>query len=79
GFLALSGLNDAESKSILFCSCNDNSVRLYELPSFTEICRLFSKQEVREIQMGPPGGLFFTRDGTGMLIVGKWSAKASQG
>ncbi|GAV56666.1 WD40 domain-containing protein, partial [Cephalotus follicularis] len=71
--LALSGLNDAESKSILFLSCNDNSVRLYELPSFTEICRLFSKQKVREIQMGPPGGLFFTRGGTGMLTIGKWS------
>ncbi|KAK6259210.1 hypothetical protein SCA6_013684, partial [Theobroma cacao] len=26
-------MNDAETKPVLFCSCNDNTVRLYDLPS----------------------------------------------
>ena len=33
GVLALCGMTDADAKPILFCSCLDNSVRLYELPS----------------------------------------------
>ena len=34
GVLALFGMNVSEGKPILLCSCNDNSVRLYELPSW---------------------------------------------
>ncbi|KAK6238423.1 hypothetical protein QUC31_003892 [Theobroma cacao] len=34
-------------------SCNDNTFHLYDLPSFTERGRLFSKQEVRVIDRGP--------------------------
>ncbi|KAJ0112218.1 hypothetical protein Patl1_00345 [Pistacia atlantica] len=76
GVLVLSGMNDADGQPVLLCACNDNSTRLYELPSFTERGRIFSKREVREIQIGPDG-LFFTGDGTGMLSVWKLLAKSS--
>uniref|UniRef100_A0A0E0K3K7 C3H1-type domain-containing protein n=1 Tax=Oryza punctata TaxID=4537 RepID=A0A0E0K3K7_ORYPU len=66
GALALSGMPDAQSKPVLLCSLNDNTVRLYDLPSFSDRGRIFSKQEIRAIQVGP-GGLFFTGDGTGEL------------
>ncbi|TKY69435.1 Zinc finger CCCH domain-containing protein 17 [Spatholobus suberectus] len=71
GVVALSGMTDAEDNHILFCSCKDNSVRLYELPSFSERGRLFSRKEVGTFELGP-GGLFFTGDGTGLLTVWKW-------
>lgn len=71
GILALCGMHDAQSKPVLFCSCNDNSVNLYDLPSFSERGKLFAKEEVRAIQIGP-GGLFFTGDGSGELKVWKW-------
>nr|XP_011459760.1 PREDICTED: zinc finger CCCH domain-containing protein 48-like [Fragaria vesca subsp. vesca] len=69
GLLGLSGMTDAEAKPVLLCSCKDNSVWLYELPSFAERGRLFAKEEVGAIQVGP-GGLFFSGDGTGRLSVG---------
>ncbi|PQP97472.1 zinc finger CCCH domain-containing protein 48 [Prunus yedoensis var. nudiflora] len=72
GVLDLAGMTDAEeSKPILLSSCNDNSVRIYELPSFTGRGRLFAKQEVRTVEAGP-GGLFFSGDATGLLSVWKW-------
>ncbi|XP_077234953.1 transducin/WD40 repeat-like superfamily protein [Tasmannia lanceolata] len=71
GLLALCGMHDAQAKPVLLCSCNDNTVRLYDLPSFTERGKIFSKEEVRAIQIGP-GGLFFSGDGTGELKVWKW-------
>ncbi|XP_020969935.1 zinc finger CCCH domain-containing protein 48 isoform X1 [Arachis ipaensis] len=71
GVLALCGMTDADAKPILFCSCLDNSVRLYELPSFSERGRLFARREVRSLEIGP-GGLFFTGDGTGSVTVWKW-------
>uniref|UniRef100_F6HW00 C3H1-type domain-containing protein n=1 Tax=Vitis vinifera TaxID=29760 RepID=F6HW00_VITVI len=74
GVLALFGMFDSEGKPILLCSCNDNSVRLYELPSFTERARIFAKEQVRAIQIGP-GGLFFIGDGTGQVDVWKWQAE----
>ncbi|KAL0282430.1 UNVERIFIED_CONTAM: Zinc finger CCCH domain-containing protein 17 [Sesamum radiatum] len=49
GFTALCGIHDAEAKPILLCACNDNTVRLYDLPSFTERGRIFSKREVVEV------------------------------
>ncbi|XP_022739935.1 zinc finger CCCH domain-containing protein 63-like [Durio zibethinus] len=78
GVLTLCGMNDAETKPVLFCSCNDNTVRLYELPSFSERGRLFSKQEVRVIERGPDG-LFFTGDATGSLTVWRWLQKPQGG
>ncbi|KAL5863605.1 hypothetical protein ACOSQ3_001119 [Xanthoceras sorbifolium] len=77
GVLQLQGMNDAECKPVLLCACNDNSVYLYELPSFIERGRIFSKCEVRAIQIGPDG-LFFTGDGTGMLSVWKLVAKPTE-
>ncbi|XVE83641.1 hypothetical protein DITRI_Ditri16bG0103000 [Diplodiscus trichospermus] len=78
GALTLCGMNDAENKPVLLCSCNDNTVRLYELPSFSERGRLFSKREVRVIQRGP-NGLFFTGDATGSLTVWNWLQKTQGG
>ncbi|XP_022885595.1 zinc finger CCCH domain-containing protein 48-like isoform X1 [Olea europaea var. sylvestris] len=70
GVAALSGMTDAEAQPILFCSYNDNTVRIYDLPSFNERSRIFSKGEVQVIQIGI-GGLFFTGDATGQLSVWK--------
>lgn len=72
GVLSLCGMHDLEAKPVLMCSCNDNSVRVYDLPSFSERGKVFAKQEVRAIQIGP-GGLFFTGDGTGEVRVWKWA------
>ncbi|KAJ6837947.1 zinc finger CCCH domain-containing protein 17-like [Iris pallida] len=74
GVLVLCGMHDAQAKPVLFCSCNDNIVRLYDLPSFSERGKIFAKEEVRAIQSGP-GGLFFTGDGTGELKVWNWATK----
>ncbi|KAK9030213.1 hypothetical protein V6N11_031643 [Hibiscus sabdariffa] len=71
GALKLFGMNDAETETVLFCSCNDNTVRLYELPSFSERGRIFSKREVRVIERGSEN-LFFTGDDSGSLTVWKW-------
>ncbi|XP_056161920.1 zinc finger CCCH domain-containing protein 48-like [Syzygium oleosum] len=71
GILALSGMLDAGGKPVLLCACIDNTVRLYELPSFTERGKIFSRREVRTLQTAP-GGLFFTGDAAGMLTVWNW-------
>ncbi|XP_057991383.1 zinc finger CCCH domain-containing protein 48-like isoform X1 [Hevea brasiliensis] len=76
GAIALCGMHDAEDKPVLFCSCNDNSIYLYDLPSFNERGKIFSKGEVRTIEIGP-SGLFFTGDGTGLLNV--WKLAESHG
>lgn len=76
GFLELCGIQAAEEKPILLCSCNDDTVRLYDLPSFAERGRIFAKQEVRTIQIGP-SGLFFTGDATGELTVWKLAGESS--
>ncbi|KAL3536889.1 hypothetical protein ACH5RR_000255 [Cinchona calisaya] len=70
GILALSGIEDAETKPILLCSCKDNSVHLYDLPSFAERGRISAKSEVEAFGIGC-GGLFFTGDATGQLSVWK--------
>ncbi|CAN1180630.1 Zinc finger CCCH domain-containing protein 48 [Linum perenne] len=75
GLLTLCGMHDLEGKPILLCSSNDNTVRIYDLPSFSERSKIFSKQEIRAIQAGP-AGLFFTGDGTGQVRV--WNCKAEQ-
>ncbi|XP_021765944.1 zinc finger CCCH domain-containing protein 48-like [Chenopodium quinoa] len=76
GILCLHGMHDQANKPILLTSCNDNTVRLYDLPSFAERGKIFAKQEVRAIQIGP-GGLFFTGDGTGLLSVWKCSSDST--
>lgn len=74
GVLTLCGMHDAEAKPVLLCSCNDNTIRVYDLPSFSERGKLYSKEEVRSMQIGP-AGLFFTGDGTGEVRVWKWLAE----
>ncbi|XP_010536494.1 PREDICTED: zinc finger CCCH domain-containing protein 48-like isoform X1 [Tarenaya hassleriana] len=74
GVVALSGMHDAEAKPVLMCSCNDNSLRLYDLPSFAERGKIFAKEEIRSIEIGP-GGLFFTGDGSGQVKVWKWNTE----
>ncbi|XP_047324758.1 zinc finger CCCH domain-containing protein 48-like [Impatiens glandulifera] len=76
GLLALCGMHDLEGKPILLCSCNDNTARAYDLPSFSERGKIFAKQEIRTIQIGP-GGLFFTGDGAGSVKVWNWSPPTS--
>ncbi|CAA0396463.1 putative transcription factor C3H family [Arabidopsis thaliana] len=76
GVLALCGVHDAEAKPVLLCSCNDNSLHLYDLPSFTERGKILAKQEIRSIQIGP-GGIFFTGDGSGQVKVWKWSTEST--
>ncbi|GAU50972.1 hypothetical protein TSUD_244420 [Trifolium subterraneum] len=71
GVVAISGMHDPDMKPILLCSTRDNSVHLYELPSFVERGRLFAKQEVGLAYAGPSGH-FFTGDGSGLLTVSKW-------
>ncbi|PRQ44787.1 putative transcription factor WD40-like family [Rosa chinensis] len=46
GIVALFVMYDAEVKPVLFCSSTDNSIRLYDLPSFNKRAILFGKQEV---------------------------------
>ncbi|KAJ4746771.1 zinc finger WD40 repeat protein 1 [Rhynchospora pubera] len=72
GVISLCGMHDVQGKPVLLCSLNDNTVRLYDLPSFNERGKIFAKQEVRAMQTGP-NGLFFTGDGTGELKVWTWS------
>ncbi|KHN31542.1 Zinc finger CCCH domain-containing protein 48 [Glycine soja] len=61
GILTLCGMHDSQGKPILLCACNDNTVHLYDLPSFAERGKILTKKEVRAIQIGP-NGIFFTGD-----------------
>ncbi|KAK1591746.1 hypothetical protein Q3G72_012854 [Acer saccharum] len=74
GVVAVFGMADAEGKPVLFSSCKDSTVRLYDLPSFKKRARLFSRKEVGAIQSGP-GGLFFLGEGTGTVSVWNWMAE----
>lgn len=70
GVLAFCGMRDAEEKPILLCSCKDYGVCLYDLPSFVERGRIFSKWDIHAIQISPEG-LFFTGDEAGLVSVWK--------
>ncbi|CAI0457404.1 unnamed protein product [Linum tenue] len=72
------GVEDMDGKPVLLCSWNDDSVGLYELPSFAEKGRMYAKGEVRSIK-GGPGGLVFTGDATGLVTVWKLAAGATSG
>ncbi|GJX09233.1 RNA-directed DNA polymerase, eukaryota [Tanacetum coccineum] len=75
GLLTLCGMHDLESKPVLLCACNDNTVRAYDLPSFMERGKIFAKQEIRSIQGGP--NLFFTGNWEQRMRVWKWRARSS--
>ncbi|KZV58504.1 zinc finger CCCH domain-containing protein 17-like [Dorcoceras hygrometricum] len=68
GFLTLRGIHDMEDKPILICSCNDNTVRIYDLPSFEERGRIFTRGEAKVVETGVDR-LFFVGDATGDIIV----------
>ncbi|KAF2290388.1 hypothetical protein GH714_012711 [Hevea brasiliensis] len=70
GAIALCGMHNAKTNPILFCYCNDNTIYMYNLSSFKETGRIFSKSKVRTIQTGLEG-LFLTGDARGMLTVWK--------
>lgn len=72
GVLAFCGFVDHQNKDVLMCSLIDNTVHLLELPSFTERAILYSKDEVRALQVGP-GGLVFSGDGAGCVKVWRWA------
>ncbi|KAL3517081.1 hypothetical protein ACH5RR_023983 [Cinchona calisaya] len=78
GIVALCGIHDTEAKPILLCSCKDNSVCLYDLPSFAERGRIFAKREVQTIAVGC-STLFFTGDATGQLSVWNLHGGPSEG
>ncbi|XP_076909560.1 zinc finger CCCH domain-containing protein 48-like [Bidens hawaiensis] len=75
GVLAFYGTHDAEEKLILLCSCKDNGVCIYDLPSFAERGRIYSRHDVKAIQDGPEG-LFFTGDAAGLVSVWKLNGES---
>ncbi|KAJ4901415.1 Zinc finger CCCH domain-containing protein 59 [Raphanus sativus] len=67
----LSGITDAEDKPIVFCSYENGTVSICDLPSFEERGKMFfSTNTVGTITIGPDG-LLFTGDKSGKLRV--WS------
>lgn len=47
----LTGMKDAQNNHILFCALDDNTIRLFDLPSFKERGRIFAKGKVRSIHI----------------------------
>ncbi|XP_051116673.1 zinc finger CCCH domain-containing protein 48-like [Andrographis paniculata] len=72
GVIALAGIHASEAKPILLCSYTDNTARLFELPTFSERGRIFSRHRIEVIRNdGDVEGLFFTGDAAGELVVWK--------
>ncbi|CAN1839811.1 Zinc finger CCCH domain-containing protein 48 [Linum perenne] len=74
GAMALCGV-EQNGKPTLMCSWNNDSVGMYELPSFAEKGRMYSNGEVRCMGEGPEG-LFFTGDASGLVTVWKLAEEA---
>ncbi|XP_006645585.1 zinc finger CCCH domain-containing protein 17-like [Oryza brachyantha] len=73
GLRTLFGMHRVGKTPVLFCSLhNSNCIRLFDLPSFDEMGKLFSKKGVRTIELAA-GGLLFTGDGAGELKVWRWA------
>jgi F-box/WD-40 domain protein 7 len=72
GALKMCGCSDRAEKPVLLVSHNDNTVRLYDLPTFTERGQLYSREEVRALQVGP-NSLVFTGDSSGEVKVWSWT------
>ncbi|CAO2205311.1 unnamed protein product [Urochloa humidicola] len=69
GLRTLFGMHRVGKTPILFCSLhNSNCIRLLDLPSFEDVGTLFSKKEVRTIELAD-GGPLFTGDCSGELKV----------
>ncbi|CAN1298695.1 Zinc finger CCCH domain-containing protein 63 [Linum perenne] len=69
GALALCGVDNPNGNDILVCSWNNDTVSVYELPSFIKRGKIYAKGEVRS--MRSVGELLFTGDATGMVTVWK--------
>ncbi|CAI5518083.1 unnamed protein product [Closterium sp. Naga37s-1] len=72
GALAMKVSTDLAGNQVLMVAYSDNSVRLFDLPSFTERGALFTVQEVRSLCVGP-SGLMFTGDSAGTVKVWRWT------
>uniref|UniRef100_A0A0E0JF20 Uncharacterized protein n=1 Tax=Oryza punctata TaxID=4537 RepID=A0A0E0JF20_ORYPU len=73
GVRTLFGMHRVGKTPVLFCSLhNSNCIRLFDLPSFDVMGKLFSKKEVRTIELAA-GGVLFTGDGAGELKVWRWA------
>ena len=70
---ALSGMHDAEAKPIIFCSYQNGTVGIFDLPSFQERGRMFSTHTIATLTIGPQG-LLFSGDESGNLRV--WTLAA---
>lgn len=77
GALKMCGCTDRSGKPVLLVSYNDNTVRLYDLPTFTERGQLFSREEVRALQVGP-NYLMFSGDSSGEVKVWSWTAPPAE-
>ncbi|KAJ4888491.1 Zinc finger CCCH domain-containing protein 59 [Raphanus sativus] len=66
----LCGMSDADGKPIVFCSYENGTVSICDLPSFEERGKMFSTNTVGAITVGPEG-LLFNGDKSGKLRV--WS------
>ncbi|XP_018448936.1 zinc finger CCCH domain-containing protein 59 [Raphanus sativus] len=64
----LCGMSDGEGKPIMFCSYQNGTVSICDLPSFEERGKMFSTNTVGAITLGPEG-LLFTGDKSGKLLV----------
>ncbi|XP_023635650.1 zinc finger CCCH domain-containing protein 59 isoform X2 [Capsella rubella] len=70
---ALCGMHDAEAKPIIFCSYQNETVGIFDLPSFEERGKIFSTDTISTLTVGPDG-LLFSGDKSGNLRV--WSLAA---
>ncbi|KAK9128589.1 hypothetical protein Syun_017386 [Stephania yunnanensis] len=66
GLRLLHGGHDGDGRPVLMCSCNDKTMRLYDLPSFEERGRIFSVEEIQAVDI-LDRSMFFTGDGTGKI------------
>ncbi|TVU21452.1 hypothetical protein EJB05_31085, partial [Eragrostis curvula] len=72
GLRTLFGMHRVGMTPFLFCSLrNSNCIRLFDLPSFNQMGTLFSKNEVRTIELHDVG-MLFTGDCAGELKVWRW-------
>ncbi|CAH2080030.1 unnamed protein product [Thlaspi arvense] len=72
---ALCGMNDAEVKPIMFCSYQNGTVSIYDLPSFKERGKMFSTHTIGTLTISPDG-LLFSGDKSGKLRV--WNLAATK-
>ncbi|KAK9096491.1 hypothetical protein Sjap_021988 [Stephania japonica] len=74
GLRLLHGVHDGDGRPVLMCSCNDKTMRLYDLPSFEERGRIFSVEDIHAVDI-LDRSMFFTGDGAGKIRVWKWSSE----